>query len=44
MAIVWGAFSGLFRAHRLGHLRWDDALLADTEDRVWRAIRRDESR
>lgn len=41
MAIVWGAFSGLFRAHRLGHLRWDDALLAETEDRVWRAIRRD---
>lgn len=44
MAIVWGAFSGLFRAHRLGHLDWDDALLAETEDRVWRAIRRDESR
>jgi AcrR family transcriptional regulator len=43
MAIVWGAFSGLFRAHRLGHLSWDDALLADTEDRVWRAIRREES-
>ncbi len=43
MAIVWGAFSGLFRAHRLGHLSWDDALLAETEDRVWRAIRREES-
>ncbi|HJK90732.1 MAG TPA: TetR/AcrR family transcriptional regulator [Polyangiaceae bacterium LLY-WYZ-15_(1-7)] len=40
VALTWGAFSGLFRAVRLGHLAWDDALLAQAEEAAWDAVRR----
>ena len=39
-AIVWGAFSGLMKAARLGHLEADDALWAQAESCAWNAVRR----
>ncbi|RZO58313.1 MAG: TetR/AcrR family transcriptional regulator [Sandaracinaceae bacterium] len=39
-AIVWGVFSGLMKAARLGHLEADDALFAQAESCAWNAVRR----
>jgi AcrR family transcriptional regulator len=38
MAIVWGAFSGLLKAGRLGHLVLTDDILASAEGCAWDAI------
>jgi AcrR family transcriptional regulator len=38
MAIVWGAFSGLLKAGRLGHLELTEDLLASAEVCAWDAI------
>ena len=40
MALVWGAFVGLFKAARLGYLDLDPARLAEAEAICWRAIAR----
>ncbi|MCB9595723.1 MAG: TetR/AcrR family transcriptional regulator [Sandaracinaceae bacterium] len=40
LAIVWGVFSGLFKAWRLGHLTATDELWAQAEASAWDAIRR----
>lgn len=39
MAMVWGAFSGLVKAERIGYLRFDDDLSAQTEATLWDALR-----
>jgi AcrR family transcriptional regulator len=39
-AIVWGIFSGLSKAERLGHLRVTDELWARAEACAWDAVRR----
>jgi hypothetical protein len=39
MAIVWGAFAGLMKAHWEGLIVLDDALIATTEQCLWEAIR-----
>ena len=39
-AIVWGIFSGLTRAARLGHLELNEALFAHAEACAWDAVRR----
>jgi TetR/AcrR family transcriptional regulator, repressor of fatR-cypB operon len=38
MAIVWGAFSGLLKAGRLGHLELTDDIVASAEGCAWDAI------
>ncbi|MDB4992660.1 MAG: Transcriptional regulator, TetR family protein [Myxococcaceae bacterium] len=38
MAMVWGAFSGLLKAGRLGHLELSDDILASAEGCAWDAI------
>jgi AcrR family transcriptional regulator len=38
MAMVWGAFSGLLKAGRLGHLELTDDILASAEGCAWDAI------
>lgn len=40
MAFVWGSFSALFKAHRLGHLELRDELVAKAQKCCWDAIRR----
>lgn len=40
MAVVWGAFAGLHKAHWAGHLALTDQVLADAEQCAWEAIRR----
>jgi AcrR family transcriptional regulator len=42
-AIVWGIFSGLMKAERLGHLRLSDELLAQAEACAWDAVRREDA-
>lgn len=42
MALVWGMFSGMVRASRLGHLPWSDALVAQAEVACWDALRKQE--
>lgn len=42
MALVWGAFVGLFKASRLGYLTLDAARLAEAEALCWRAMSRPE--
>lgn len=39
MAIVWGAFAGLMKAHWAGEITLDDDLIATTEQCLWEAIR-----
>jgi len=38
MALVWGAFVGLVKAHRLGYLQLDDKRLAQAGEACWRLI------
>ena len=40
VALVWGAFRGLFQGGCDGTLTLDDATIATTEQCVWEAIRR----
>jgi hypothetical protein len=39
-AIVWGAFTGLLRTAREGHLELTPQVLLDAEECCWEAIRR----
>lgn len=39
-AVVWGVFSGLMKAARLGHVEASDALWAQAESCAWSAVRR----
>ena len=39
-ALVWGVFSGLYKAVRLGHLTETEELWAQAEDCAWQAVRR----
>lgn len=41
-AIVWGTFSALLKAERLGHLRLSEELLAQAEACAWDAVRRED--
>ncbi len=41
-AIVWGMFSALMKAERLGHLRLTDDLVAQAEACAWSAVRRED--
>lgn len=38
LALVWGAFVGLFKVSRLGYLRLDDAALAEAGETCWRMV------
>jgi AcrR family transcriptional regulator len=40
VTVVWGILAGLFKACQLGHLPWDDALVAEAEICAWQAIAR----
>jgi len=40
IAMAYGAFLGLVRGCQSGHYTLDDALIADTEERLWAMIRR----
>ncbi|MEM9067174.1 MAG: TetR/AcrR family transcriptional regulator [Myxococcota bacterium] len=40
MAIVLGAFFGLFKASLFGHLEWDEVVVAEAEVAVWDAVSR----
>lgn len=42
-AMVWGMFSALTKAERLGHLRLTDELLAQGEACAWDAVRSDDA-
>ena len=39
MAMVWGAFVGLLKANRLGHLELSDDVLEGIEQCIWDAVR-----
>ncbi|HEY8040442.1 MAG TPA: TetR/AcrR family transcriptional regulator [Polyangiaceae bacterium] len=41
MAMVWGTFSGLVKAHWLGHLELTDEIVGQAEACAWDAIARD---
>jgi AcrR family transcriptional regulator len=38
IALIWGAFVGLFKAERLGYFRLSDAMLDQARDACWRAL------
>ncbi len=38
MALTLGSFFGLFKAHRLGHLKLTDVLVANAEAAAWHAV------
>ncbi len=40
MAMVWGAFVGLFKADRDGHLEMSPTVLDAIEDSLWNAVKR----
>lgn len=44
MALVWGAFVGIFKAERNGYYTLDDAELDDARDACWRALAKQAAR